>query len=145
MGTNFCKNQSFLTTAATPIISIWQNIINEKDEISVGELLHCMKQSIVLLGSASNSLSSFHRHWLKGSVSPEFAPLIKELDSDHRPSGLLFGDELTSKIKSLSEENKSLRKISSNKKPFRKVTAPAQFQKSNSGLRFGSRRVVFKL
>ena len=103
-----------------------------------------MQQSIVLLGSAFNSLSSFCRHRLNGSLSHEFAPLIKELDSDHRPSGLLFRDEFASKIKSLSEENKFLNKISSKKKPFRKVTAPAQYQRKNSGLRFDYRRVVFK-
>ena len=75
------KTQSFLTAAATPIIGIWQNIIDEKDHITIGELLHSLQQSIVLLGSAFNSLSSFRRHWLKSSLSPEFAPLIKELDS----------------------------------------------------------------
>ena len=125
------KTQSFFTAATMLITSIWQNIIDEKDQITIGELLHCMQQSIVLLGSAFDGLSSFHRHWLKGSLSPEFAPLIKELDSYHKPSGLLFGDELALKIKSLSEENKFLKKISSgsNKKPFRKVTAPAQYQR----------------
>ena len=50
------------------------------------------------------------------------------MDSDPKLSWFLFGDELASKIKSLSEEIKFLKKISSssNKKPFRKVTAPAQ-------------------
>ena len=94
------KTQSFLTAAATLIIGIWQNIIDEKDQITVGELLHCLQQSIILLRSAFNSLSSFRRHRLKSSLSSEFAPLIKELDSDHNPSRFLFGDELPSKIKS---------------------------------------------
>ena len=140
------KTQSFLTAAATPIISIWHDIIDEKDQITIGELLHSIQKSIVLLGSAFNSLSSFRKHRLKGSPSPEFAPLIKELDSDHKPSGLLFGDELASKIKSLFEENKFHKKISGggNKKPFRNVTATAQCQRKNSGLRFNSRCVVFK-
>ena len=31
------KTQSFLTAVATPIISIWQNIIDEKDQITIGE------------------------------------------------------------------------------------------------------------
>ena len=139
------KTKSFLIAAATPIIGIWQNIIDEKDLITVGGLLHSLQQSIVLLGSAFNSLSSFRRHQLKSSLSPEFAPLIKELDSDHKPSRFLFGDELASKIKSLSEENKFLKKISSStiKKPFRRVTAAAQFQKKSSGLRFDSRHVLF--
>ena len=88
------KTQSFLTAAATPIIRIWHNIIDKKDQITIGELLHCMQQSIVLLGSAFNSLSSFRRHRLKDNLSHEFAPLIKELDSDDKPSGLLFEDEL---------------------------------------------------
>ena len=92
------KTQSFFTAVATPIIGIWQNITDEKDHITVSELLHSLQQSIVLLGSAFNSLSSFCRHQLKSSLSPEFAPLIKELDSDHKPSGFLFGDELASKI-----------------------------------------------
>ena len=125
------KTQSFLTAVATPLISIWQNMNEEKDQITIGKLLHCMQQSFVLLGSAFNSLSSFHRHQLKDSLSPEFAPLIKELDSDPKPSRFLFGDKLASKIKSLSEENKFLKKISSgsNKKPLRKVTSPAQYQR----------------
>ena len=84
------KSQSFLTAAAMPLISIWQNINEDKDQITTGELLHCMQQSFVLLGSAFNSLSSFHRHRLKGSLSPEFAPLIKELDSDLKPSRFFF-------------------------------------------------------
>ena len=125
------KTQLFLIAGATQIISVWQNINEEKDQIIVGELLHCMQQSIVLLGSAFNSLSSFRRHRLKGSLSPEFALLIKELDSDPEPSRFLFGEELASNIKCLSEENKFLKKInsSSNKKPFRKVTALAQYQR----------------
>ena len=102
-----------MTAAAIPIIGIWQNIIDEKNHITVGELLHSLQQSIVLLGSAFNSLSSFRRHRLKSSLSPEFAPLIKGLDSDHKPSRFLSEDELASKIKSLSEENKFLKKISS--------------------------------
>ena len=105
-----------------------------------------MQESMVPSGSTFNNLSSFCRHRLKGSLLPEFAPLIKELDSDPKPSRFLFGDELASKIKSLSDENKFLKKISSssNKKPFRKVTAPAQYQRKNSGPRFDSRCVVFK-
>ena len=67
------KTQSFLTAAATPIIGIWQKIIDKKDHITIGELLHSLQQSIILLGSAFNSLSSFRRHWLKSSLSPEFA------------------------------------------------------------------------
>ena len=128
------KSQSCLTAAAMPLISIWQNINEDKDQITTGELLHCMEQSFVLLGSAFNS---FHRHRLKGSLSPEFAPLIKELDSDPKPSRFFFRDKLASKIKSISEENKFLEKISSgdNKKPFRKVTPPAQYQRKNSGPR----------
>ena len=135
------KTQSFLTAAVTK-----NKVMKNKDQITIGELSHCMQQSIILLGSAFNSLSSFHRHWLKGSLSPEFAPLIKELDSDPKHSRFLFGDELASKIKWLSEENKFLKKISSsnNKKPFRKVTAPAHYQRKSFGPRFGSRHVVLK-
>ena len=116
------------------------------DQTTVCEFLHCLQQSIVLLGSAFNSLPSFCRHRLKSSLSPEFAPLIKELDSDHKPSRFLFGDELASKIKSLLEENKFLEKVSSStiKKPFCRVTAVAQYQRKSSGPRFDSRHVVFK-
>ena len=140
------KTLSFLTAVATPIISIWQNIIDEKDQITVGELLHCMQQSVVLLGSAFNSLASFRKHRLKSTLLSEFASLIKELDSDHKPSRFLFGDEPASKIKSLSEESKFLKKIGSSsiKKLFYRVTTPAQYQRRNSGPRFDSRRVVFK-
>ena len=70
------KTQSFLTAVATPIISIWQNIIDEKDQITIGEFLHCMQQSIVLLGSAFNSLSSFTDIGLKSvfhlNLLPQF-------------------------------------------------------------------------
>ena len=140
------KTQSFLTAAATPIVGIWQNIIDKKDQIATGELLHCMQQFIVLLGSAFNSLSTFRRHRLTNSLSPKFALLIKELDSDDKPSRFLFGDELASKIKTLPEEEKFLKKIrsSNNKKLFRKVTAHAQYQRRNSGPRSDSRCVVLK-
>ena len=67
-------------------------------------------RSIVLLGSAFNSLSSFHRHLLKGGLSPEFPPLIKALGSDHRPSGILFGDELATKIKAYLKRTNFSRK-----------------------------------
>ena len=43
------KTQSFLTVVATPIIGIWQNIIDEKDHITIGDLLHHLQQFIVLL------------------------------------------------------------------------------------------------
>ena len=35
------KTQALLTAAALPIISIWQNINEEKDQIAIGELFHC--------------------------------------------------------------------------------------------------------
>ena len=68
------KTQSFLTTAATPLISIWQNISEEKNQKTIGELLYCMQQSIISLGSAFNSLSSFCRHRLRDSLSPNLLP-----------------------------------------------------------------------
>ena len=86
------KTQPFLTAVAMLIISIWQNINEEKDQITIGELLCCVQQSIILLGSAFNNLSSFRWHLLKGSLLPEFAPLSKVLDSDPKSSRFLFGD-----------------------------------------------------
>ena len=94
------KTQSFLIAVAMPITSIWQNINEEKDQTTTGDVLHCMQQSIILLGSVFNSLSSFHKHQFKGSLSPEFPQsLINELGSDPNPFMFLFGEELTSKIK----------------------------------------------
>lgn len=142
------KTQEFLTEAISPLVNIWQNVIEEKD-LSVTDLLEPVQRAICLIGSAFSSISSFRRNRLKGHLSSEFLPLIKDLDSKAKPSKWLFGDDLASSIKTLSEENKFVKKIGgSYSKSNRKVSFQPQQSNNKWGKKtqnnFDTRRVVIK-
>ena len=92
-------------------------------------------------------LSSFRRYRFKSTLSPEFQSFVKEPEDGFSPSKFLFGDDLSSKLKNLSEENKLIRKITvPRKQPPQKFKpqyrARQQFAKNSN--RFSNRRVVFK-
>ena len=119
------KFQSQLISGANGILNLWQHIKDCKD-LSHADVLKTLQKSLVLIGSSFAGLSSFRRYRFKSSLNPEFQSLVKEPEGGFSPSKFLFGDDLSSKIKNLFEENKLIRKIAKNCN------------------RFSNRRVVFK-
>ena len=80
-------------------------------------------------------------------MSPEFQSLVKEPEGGFSPSKFLFGDDLSSKIKNLSDENKLIRKITVPKKQLPQKFKPqyrGRQQSAKNFNRFSNRRVVFK-
>ena len=80
-------------------------------------------------------------------MSPEFQSLVKEPESGFSPSKFLFGDDLSSKIKNLSEENKLICKTTVPRKQLPQKFKPqyrATQQSAKNSNRFSNRRVVFK-
>ena len=67
-----------------------------------------LQRSLVLIGSSFAGLSSFRRYHFKNSLSPEFQC---DPEGGFSPSKFLFGDDLSTKIENLSEENEPIRKI----------------------------------
>ena len=94
-----------LISGANGIMNLWQHIKDSKD-LSHADVLEALQRSLVLIGSSFAGLSSFRRYHFKSSLSPEFQSLVKELEGGFSPSKFLFGDNLSTKIKNLSEENK---------------------------------------
>ena len=94
-----------LISGANGIMNLWQYIKDSKD-LSHADVLEALQRSLVLIGSSFAGLSSFRRYHFKSSLSPEFQSLVKELEGGFSPSKFLFGDNLSTKIKNLSEENK---------------------------------------
>ena len=73
--------------------------------------------------------------------------MVKEPKGGFSPSKFLFGDDLSSRIKNLSEENKLIRKITIPKKQLPQKFKPqyrARQQSAKNSNRFSNRRVVFK-
>ena len=104
-------------------------------------------EKLSLIGSSFAGLSSFRRYRFKSSLSPEFQSLVKEPEGGFSPSKFLFGDDLSSKIKNLSEENKLICKITVPKKQPPQKFKPqyrARQQSAKNCNRFSNRRVVFK-
>ena len=140
------KFQSQLISGANGILNLWQHIKDGKDP-SHADVLETLQRSLVLIGSSFAGLSSFRRYRFKSSLSPEFQSLVKEPEGDFSPSKFLFGDDLSSKIKNLSEENKLIRKITvPRKQPPQKFKPQyrAGQQSAKNSNRFSNRRVVFK-
>ena len=140
------KFQSQLISGANGILNLWQHIKDGKD-LSHADVLKTLQRSVVLIGSSFAGLSSFRRYRFKSSLSPEFQSLVKEPEGGFSPSKFLFGDDLSSKIKNLSEENKLIRKITVPKKQPPQKFKPqyrGRQQSAKNCNRFGNRRVVFK-
>ena len=104
------KFQSQLISGANGILNLWQHIKDGKD-LSHADVVETLQRSLVLMGSSFAGLSSFRRYRFKSSLSPEFQSLVKEPEFGFSPSKFLFGDDLSTKIRKLSEENKLIRKI----------------------------------
>ena len=89
----------------------------------------------------------FRRHHFKSSLSPEFQSLVEEPEGAFPFSKFLFGDDLSTNIKNLSEENKLLHKITLPRKQlpqkFEPQYRPRQ-QIAKYSNKFSNRRVVFK-
>ena len=140
------KFQSQLISGANGILNLWQHIKDGKD-LSHADVVETLQRSLVLIGSSFAGLSSFRRYRFKSSLSPEFQSLVKEPEGGFSPSKFLFGDDLSSKIKNLSEENKLIRKITVPKKQPSQKFKPqyrARQQSAKNSDRFNNRRVVFK-
>ena len=140
------KFHSQLISGANGILNLWQHIKDGKDS-SHADVPETLQRSLVLIGSSFADLSSFRRYRFKSSLRLEFRSLVKEPEGGFSPSKFLFGDDLSSKIKNLSEGNKLIRKITAPK-----MQPPQKFkpqyrrrqQSAKNGNRFGNRRVVFK-
>ena len=140
------KFQSQLISGANRILNLWQHIKDGKD-LSHADVLETIQRSLVLIGSSFAGLSSFRRYRFKSSLSPEFQSLVEEPEGGFSPSKFLFGDDLSFKIKSLSEENKLIRKITVPKKQPSQKFKPqyrARQQSAKNSNRFSNRRFVFK-
>ena len=140
------KFQSQLISGTNGILNLWQHIKYGKD-LSRADVLETLQRSLVLIGSSFAGPSSFRRYRFKSSLSPEFQSLVKEPEGGFSPSKFLFGDDLSSKIKNLSEENKLIRKITVPKKQPSQKFKPqyrASQQSAKNSNRFSNRRAVFK-
>ena len=140
------KFQSQLISGANGILNLWQHI-KDGEDLSHADVLKTLQRSLVLIGSSFAGLSSFRRYRFKSSLNPEFQSLVKEPEGGFSPSKFLFGDDLSSKIKNLSEENKLICKITVPKKQPPQKFKPqyrARQQSAKNCNRFSNRRVVFK-
>ena len=138
------KFRSQLISGANGILNLWKHIKYGKD-LSHADVLETLQRSLVLIGSSFAGSSSFRRHRFKSSLSPEFQSLVKEPEGGFSPSKFLFGDDLSSKIKSLSEENKLIRKITIPRKQLPQKFKPQYRARQQSAkTRFSNRRVIFK-
>ena len=141
------KFQSQLISGVNGILNLWQHIKDGKD-LSHADVLETLQRSLVLIGSSFAGLSSFRRYRFKSSLSPEFQSLVKEPEGGFSPSKFRFGDDLSSRIKNLSEENKLIRKITVPKKQssqkFKPQYRATRQQSAENSNRFSNRRVVFK-
>ena len=140
------KFQSQFISGANGILNLWQHIKDGTD-LSHADFLEMLQRSFILIGSSFAGLSSFRRYHFKSSLSPEFQSLVKDPESGFSPSKFLFGGDLSSKIKNLSEENKLIHEITVPKKQPSQKFKPqyrARQQSAKNSDRFSNRRVVFR-
>ena len=140
------KFQSQLISGANSILNLWQHIKDGKD-LSHADVLETLQRSLVLIGSSFAGLSSFKRYRFKSSLSPKLQSLVKEPEGGFSPSKFLFGDDLSTKIKNLSEENKLIHKIILPRKQLPQKFKPQyrlRQQSAKNSSKSGNRRVVFK-
>jgi len=94
-------------TSGVPILKVMNKIFEAKDDLSSldsKELLTTLKDSLLLLGSASGGMNKVRRDNLKVELPKNMQGLCR---SDIQGSStLLFGDNLNTTIKDISELNK---------------------------------------
>ncbi len=96
--------QSKVLTACFPLMQVWQPMLCG-EEITEAEALSAIQRSIALLGSAFASITSFRRYRFRRLIKQDFESVCKN-NTDGKPCKHLFGDDLPSQIKKISEENK---------------------------------------
>ena len=133
------KGDSFIFKFQSQL-NLWQHIKDGKD-LSHADVLETLQRSLVLIGSSFAGFSKFRRYRFKSSLSPEFRSLVKEPKGGFS-SKFLFGDDLSSKKKSLSEGNKLICKITvPRKQPPQKFKPQyrARKQSAKNSNRFGNK------
>ena len=115
-------------------MQLWDAIVDE-EPISKTQVTDVIQRSLVLMGSAVAGLSSFRRFRFQRSLKSEYKPICNDISEEGKPSKYLFGDELFSHIKKLSEENKTLKDIFFIKHQSSK---DSKFKKNQSYRRFSS-------
>ena len=132
--TRLSNIRSLIFYASFPIMQLWDAIVDE-EPISKTQVTDVIQRSLVLMGSAVAGLSSFRRFRFQRSLKSEYKPICNDISEEGKPSKYLFGDELSSHIKKLSEENKMLKDISFIKHQSSK---DSKFKKNQSQRRFSS-------
>ena len=130
------KIQERLTYSTFPLLDLIQKI-RSGDQLTKGEVLNSLEQSIVLSSSSYASLSSVRRQRFRNVLAPEYASLVN-YDSD-TSSKFLFGDNIADEVEKRSKKQRIIKRISKNSfqqssrpnaKQFGTIRIPKQKSKS---------------
>lgn len=119
------------------------------EDLNFDDILHSLEKSLVLSGSAFNTISQIRRQRFKTVLSSEYSTLVNA--NFKNPSNELFGSDIAERVEKHSKEQKIIRKISK-PQPFPQSSRPSNIQpnqnrggsNANKQNQFPRRKVFFK-
>ena len=143
------KIQEQLLDATGPLTCLWSDLLNKEAKVSSEDILLLIQRALVLLGSASHTVSQERRKIAWSRINPQLKTLATE-EYDKRESNLFESGFLEKATKRLEAE-KALSKVTSQGRGGGPPPKRARFENDRNDLRsflsrgapaqYGSRKV----
>lgn len=120
-----------------PLCAVYQNAVEAESQgkaIAAGDVITAVQQALVLVGNASEHISSERRFRLLKRSEPSAVPVLQ--GQLHVTGKHLFGEAFLSKMKSQAKEAKAFRELGSTMAKRRK---PASSYSGNSASQYSSK------
>jgi len=127
------KLQEQLLDVAGPLTCLWADLLNKEANVTAEDTLLLIQRAIVLLGSASHSITLERRKIAWSRINPKLKSLASE-EYGERESNL-FGPGFLEKASKRLEVEKTLDKVSNQGKSSQQAHKKARFENDKSDLR----------
>jgi len=101
--------QEQILEIAGPLTCLWSHLLNPEEELDVDQMKLVIQRALVILGSASHSISLERRKIAWARINPELKPLALEDYKDRKDK--LFGPGFSEKASKKLETDKALAKV----------------------------------
>ena len=152
--TQLAKIQATILASAAPLTNFWAHLVetdvSPAEQIPAGEVVQVMKDSLALIGNASNYVSQARRNNIIQSLSksrPKLGSFMKDVCSDNlsNTKGELFGPDLRKKITDRASTIEAFNKaITTVDKPSKSGTSNSRFLSNRPTASYGGRSGKFQ-
>ena len=152
--TKLAKIQATVLASAAPLTNFWAHLLemgaSSEEQIPAGEVVQVMKDSLALIGNASNYMSQTRRSNIIQSLSksrPKLGSFMKDVCNDNLSNtrGELFGPDIRKKITDRASTIEAFNKaITTVDKPTKSGTSNSRFLSKRPNASYGGRSGKFQ-